>query len=275
MTDGGYHNITYSIANRVARVHLNRPRYKNAQSRAMLEEMDAAFASADADPEVNVILLTGAGEHFSSGHDLGTPEEREDQQQRPWRGGVRGWYEKTYDIFFANTLRWRNLSKPTVAGVQGYCIFGGWMIASAMDVIVAADDAMFLGSHFQYFSMPWDLPPRKVKELLFESRFVDAQEACELGLVNRVVPCAELESHVVEWAERVARNDPFQMRMAKAATNHAEETQGFTAHAMAAHAFYTLGRVGERDPDSYIADPFTKRRPMVDVALENYKNTRT
>jgi enoyl-CoA hydratase len=274
MADASYRAVEYTTANAVARIHLNRPDYKNAQIRVLLEELDAAFAAAESDTEINVIVLTGEGEHFSSGHDLGTPDEQADLRQRPWRKGVRGWYEKTYEIYFANTLRWRNLTKPTVAGVQGYCIFGGWMIASAMDVIVAADDAMFLGSHFQYFSMPWDLNPRKVKELLFESRFVDATEACELGLVNRVVPRADLESHVMEWAERVACNDPFLMRMAKAATNHAEETQGFTAHATAAHAFYTLARLGESDPDSYIADPFAKRRPMVDVAMENYKRSK-
>ncbi len=274
MSNAPYQTIEYTTANAVARVHLNRPKYKNAQSRVLLEELDAAFAAAEQDPEVNVIVLTGEGEHFSSGHDLGTPEEVADREQRPWRGGVRGWYEKTHEIFFANTMRWRNVSKPTACAVQGYCIFGGWMIASAMDVIFAADDAMFLGSHFQYFSMPWDLNARKVKELLYESRFVDAHEAREIGLVNRVVPRAELQSHVLDWAERVARNDPFLMRMAKAATNHAEETRGFTAHTTAAHAFYTLARVGERDPDSYVADPFAKRRPMVDVALENYKRSK-
>ena len=139
---------------------LDRPAYRNAQSRVLLEELDEAFERAAADHDVAVIVLFGAGDHFSAGHDLGTPDEQADQRERPWRGGIRGWYEKTYDLFFANTLRWRNLPKPTIAAVQGYCIFGGWMIASAMDVIFAADDAMFLGSHFQYFAMPWDLHAR-------------------------------------------------------------------------------------------------------------------
>ena len=128
MSDASYHTIQYNTANAVARIHLNRPNYKNAQSRELLEELDVAFAAAERDAEVNVIVLTGEGEHFSSGHDLGTPDERADQEQRPWRGGVRGWYEKTYEIYFANTMRWRNITKPTVAAVQGYCIFGGWMI---------------------------------------------------------------------------------------------------------------------------------------------------
>ncbi len=123
-----------------------------------------------------------------------------------------------------------------MAAVQGYCIFGGWMIASAMDVIFAADDAMLLGSHFQYFAMPWDLHPGKVKEILFESRFIDATEAHELGLVNRVMPRARL--------------------------------------AQAAHAMYTLGRLGERDPDGFVQETGEKRRPMVGVPLENYRRHR-
>ena len=73
------------------------------------------------------------------------------------------------------TLRWRNVPKPTIAAVHGYCIFAGWIIASACDLVFAADDAMFLPTNFQYFSVPWDLHARKAKEVLFESRFVDAR----------------------------------------------------------------------------------------------------
>ncbi|MCB1740138.1 MAG: enoyl-CoA hydratase/isomerase family protein [Gammaproteobacteria bacterium] len=274
MSDQGFETILYTVAEKVAHIRTNRPRYRNAQSRVMLEELDRAFALADQDPDVNVIVLSGAGDHFSAGHDLGTEEERADRAQRPWREGIRGWYERTYEQFYANTLRWRNVSKPTVCAVQGYCIFGGWMIASACDCIFAADDAMFLGSHFQYFALPWDLHPRKAKELLFESRFIDAREAMDLGLVNRVYPSDELLEKTLAWATQVAQNDPFLMRMSKLAVNHAEETQGFTAHTTAAHAYYTLARMGEYDPDSYIGDPNARRRPMVQVAMDNYHRAR-
>lgn len=272
--DEGYRSITYRVERGVAAVTLDRPEYRNAQSRVLLEELDDAFAAAARDGEVRVIALLGAGEHFSAGHDLGTPDELADREARPWRRGIRGWYENTWDLFYENTLRWRNLPKPTVAAVQGYCIWGGWMIASAMDVIFAADDALFLGSLFQYFAMPWDLHPRKVKELLYESRFVDAAEAAELGLVNRVVPRAELEAETMAWAERVAANDPFQLRMTKLAVNQAEETQGFTAHTTAAHAFYVLSRLGESDPDADMPRSEGRRRPMVQVALDNYRRHR-
>jgi len=267
--------IRYEVVDRVARITVDRPEYRNAQSRILLEELDEAFYTAGQDPEIHVICLFGAGDHFSAGHDLGTPDELADQEQRPWRGGIRGWYERTHEQFYDNTKRWRELPKPTVAAVQGYCIFGGWMIASAMDVIFAAEDAMFLGSHFQYFAMPWDMHPRKVKELLYESRFVDADEACELGLVNRVLPGDRLRDETLEWAGRVATNDPFQLRMTKLAVNHAEEVQGFTAHTQAAHAMYVLGRLGEKDPASQISESGEKRRPMVQVALDNYRKHRS
>jgi enoyl-CoA hydratase len=263
--------VGYDVADHVARITLRRPEYRNAQSRVLLEQLDEAFERAAADHDVHVVVLLGEGDHFSAGHDLGTPEEQADQERRPWRRGIRGWYETTFQLFFENTLRWRNLSKPTVAGVQGYCIFGGWMIASAMDVIVAADDAMFLGSHFQYFAMPWDLSPRKAKELLFEPRFLDAAEAEREGLVNRVVPRAHLEQEVLDWAGRVALNDPFQLRMTKLAVNLAQDAAGYTTHLTSAHALYVLGRLGERDPDSLVVEPAGRRRPMVQRALENWE----
>ena len=266
--------VRCEVTGGVARVTLDRPKYRNAQSRVLLEQLDEVFEQAADDPEVGVIALFGAGDHFSAGHDLGTPEEQADQRERPWRGGIRGWYEKTYDLFFANTLRWRNLPKPTIAAVQGYCIFGGWMIASAMDVIFAADDAMFLGSHFQYFAMPWDLSPRKAKELLYEPRFLDAAEAEREGLVNRVVPRAALEGEVLGWAGRVAENDPFLLRMTKLAVNQAQDSAGYTTHLTSAHALYVLGRLGERDPDSRVVETGTRRRPMVQKALENWERQR-
>jgi len=266
-----YRTIRYEVEDRIARVTLDRPEYRNAQSRLLLEELDHALLAAGDDPEVAVIVLLGAGDHFSAGHDLGTPDELADQAERPWRRGIRGWYEQTHEQFLANTLRWRNIPKPTVAVVQGYCIFGGWMIASAMDVIFAADDAMFLGSLFQYFCMPWDLHPRKVKELLYESRFVDAAEAADLGLVNRVLPRAELETEALAWAGRVAQSDPFHLRMVKLATNQAQDSQGFTTHLTASHAMYTLARLAERDPDSPVQDTGGRRRPGVQQALDNYR----
>jgi enoyl-CoA hydratase len=140
-----------------------------------------------------------------------------------------------------------------------------------MDIIYAGDSAMFLGSNFQFFTVPWDIHPRKAKEVLYESRFIDAAEALELDLVNRVVPDAELQASVLEYAERVATNDPFQLRMIKMAVNQMQDTQGFQAHVNAAHLMHIVSAQGERDPDYALKVPEGKRRPMVEKAFDNYE----
>ena len=273
MTD--YQYIRYDVHQHVARITLARIAQRNAQSRRLLEELDAAFHTAAHDADVRVIALLAAGDHFSAGHDLGSADELADREQRPLQAGLRGRYHHSREEFVDKTLRWRNVPKPTIAGVQGYAIFAGWMIASAMDVIYAADNAMFLASNFQYFSIPWDVHPRKAKELLFESRFIDAVEARELGLVNRVFPEQDLQTQVLAYAERIAQNDPFQLRMMKLAVNQVQDTQGFSGHITAAHHMHLLSSEGEKDPD-YALRQSTQggagpRRPMVERAMENYE----
>jgi enoyl-CoA hydratase len=265
-----YEFIEVELSKGVLRITTNRPEVRNAQSRRLLEELDDAFADASADAAVKVIALFGSGDHFSGGHDLGTEEELEDREQRPLQQGLRGRFDHSRENFVEKTLRWRNVPKPTIAGVQGYCIFAGWMVASAMDIIYAADDAMFLGANFQYFSIPWDVHPRKAKELLYESRFIDAEEAQALGLVNRVFPKHDLQAATLEYAERIARNDPFQLRMMKMAVNQVQDGQGFAGHITAAHAMHIISSQGERDPDFALKVPEGARRPMVERAFENY-----
>ncbi|MGH2604594.1 MAG: enoyl-CoA hydratase-related protein, partial [Dehalococcoidia bacterium] len=173
-----FETILYEVDGPVATVTLNRPERRNAQSRKLLEEMDTAFSEAVADDAVRVIVLAGAGDTFSAGHDLSAQEGAARAQRSP---GLVGRYTRVWELYVDMGLRWRDLPKPTIAAVQGYCIFGGWMIATAMDLIVAAEDAKFLASHFQYFSVPYDLTPRKAKELLFEFRFMHADEALTAG----------------------------------------------------------------------------------------------
>lgn len=269
--DHDYQDIRVEDDGHVRRIITNRPKYRNAQSRRLLEELDHAFAVAGDDRDVRVIVLLGAGDHFSGGHDLGSPDEKADREVRPLQEGLRGRFHHSREHFVEKTLRWRNVPKPTIAGVQGYCIFAGWLVASSMDIIYAADDAMFLGANFQYFSIPWDLHPRKAKELLYESRFIDGAEAAELGLVNRVVPRAELEDAVMDYARRIAENDPFQLRMIKLAVNQVQDGQGFQAHINAAHAMHILSSTGEKDPDYALNVPEGRRRPMVQKAFENYE----
>ncbi|MDA0656839.1 MAG: enoyl-CoA hydratase-related protein [Proteobacteria bacterium] len=271
-----YRHIRYEVANRVAKITKNRADVGNAQSTIMLEELDDAFKEAGFDPEVRVITLFGAGKNFCTGHDLGTEEEKVYRATDYLiQEGVRGRFNHTREQHVDKTLRWRDIQKPTIAAVQGYCIFGGWMVASAMDLLFAAEDAMFLGGGFQYFSPPWDIHPRKVKEILFEGRFIDAAEALEYGLVNRVVPRERLEDEVMEYAAEVALNDPFQMRMTKAMVNGCQDAQGFRQHISSAHAFFLLRSQGEKDPDFAIDWPEGRRRPMVQRALEMYERRKS
>ena len=239
-----YKQIEFEKRDRIARVILNRPQYRNAQSRVLLEEMDDAFNDANADDDVRVIILSGKGEHFSAGHDLGSPDERADAEKRPYGKGLRAIYERSRRLFLDNTLRWRDLDKPTIAQVHGFCIFGGWMFASAMDLIVASEDAMFLPSLLQYFSIPWDMPIRKAKEILFQSRFVKAEEAARLGFVNIVVPREKLEEETLALANRIAESDRMTLRMLKFALNNAQDAMGYRTAIRNAHSHHMLLGVG-------------------------------
>lgn len=260
--------IDYTTDGRLAYITLDRPEVRNAQSRQLLEDLDAAFAQAVDDDEVRVIVLRGAGDHFSSGHDLGTADELADREARPYPKGNLGEQRRSWELNVANTLRWRDVPKPTIAAVQGFCIYGGWMIASAMDLIVAADDARFLPAHFQYFSVPWDLGPRKTKELLWKAEFIDAQQAHDLGFVSHVVPRGELDGFCTQLATDIARQDPFVAAMIKRSVNEMQDQQGFRGAITAAHSTYMqiqgAGKVVPKGEEGKI-----RRLPSVNRSLRD------
>jgi enoyl-CoA hydratase len=234
------YDVLYDVDGAIARVTLNRPRYRNAQSYRLLDELDIALDRAMDDPEVKVVVVTGAGDHFSSGHDLGTPESVADRQARGIPDSGIGFYQNFRKYNYDLTLKWRNLPKPTIAMVRGFCIYGGWMIASAMDLVFASPDAQFLAGLVEYFSIPWDLGGRKTKELLFESRFISAAEALELGFVNRVYAANELERETLAYARRVAESGHVALRMSKLAVNKAMDMQGYSNFVEAAFADYLV-----------------------------------
>lgn len=222
-----FQDIIYAVEDGVGVITLNRPAYRNAQSYRMLDEIEAAFDLARTDEAARVVLVRGAGGVFSTGHDLGTAEGMEYRRALGAKPGIQ-----TYDQFKKYNLdlllRWRNFPKPTIAMVEGYCIYAGWMLAAAMDVIFASENAEFLGGFVEYNSIPWDIGVRRAKELCFESRFISADEAARYGLVNRVLPAPDLEREAFAWARRVAENSPEALRMAKIQMNKAQDAQGFT-----------------------------------------------
>lgn len=235
-----YRQIVVERRDRIAIIRLNRPRYRNAQSRILLEEMTSAFAELDGDNSVHVIVLAGNGDHFSAGHDLGTPEELADRAKLPFGEGLIGRVNRSWHLMIENSLRWRDVKKPTIAMVQGYCIFGGFLIASCMDIIIASDDAMFLPSHLQLHTAPWDLGVRNAKRILFENRFIHAPEALKLGLVSELAPRDRLEEVTLAQAERWAENDLLTLRMLKQSINLAQDMMGYRTAIHAAHSNYMI-----------------------------------
>jgi enoyl-CoA hydratase len=263
--------VLYATDGPIALVTMNRPKYRNAQSYHLLDELDAAFKRAVDDPEIKVIVLRGAGGNFSSGHDLGTPEQMALRAERQIPTEGIGFYENFRHYNYDITLAWRNLPKPTIAMVEGYCIFGGWMIACTMDLVFAAEEALFLPALLEYYSVPWDLGVRKTKELLFEMRFLSASEAHDLGFVNRVYAPGDLEAQTMAYARRVAENSHAALRMSKLATNKIQDIQGYTASVEGAFADY-LVMMNSRGTGRAAGNE--RRLEGVDLALKGLRGDR-
>ena len=223
-------HILYEVSDRVAVITLNRPEKANAQNAALLDDLDAAWTRAATDEEVHVIVLRGNGKHFSSGHDLssGSPAPDKITLESIIHYEARRYLEYS--------LRWRNVPKPSIAAVQGKCIAGGLLLCWPCDLIVAADNAEFsdpvvhmgIGG-VEYHGHTWELGPRKAKEILFTGRAVTAEEAEKVGMVNRVVPLADLETATMDLARQIAQMHPFALRQAKRAVNQTLDVQGFYA----------------------------------------------
>jgi enoyl-CoA hydratase len=234
--------VRYEVDGPVATVTMNRPEYRNAQNSAMTYALDAAFTRAVDDDEVKVIVLAGAGKHFSAGHDIGTPDRDVDVSFE--RKAVLWWdhvgkpggdnrYAREMEVYLGMCRRWREIPKPTIAMVHGACVAGGLMLAWVCDLIVAADDAFFADPvvrmgipGVEYFAHPWVLGPRAAKEFLFTGDRFDARRALDLGMVNRVVSRASLREETVAIAERIARMPRFGLALTKRAVNQAEDQMG-------------------------------------------------
>lgn len=232
--------VLYDVADNIATITLNRPEQANAQNFALLDELDAAWMRAAEDDEAKVIVLQGKGKHFSSGHDLAAGEARKDGQEREkLPSGLTTSVERIHKIesqrYLGYSMKWRNVPKPSIAAVQGVCIAGGLLLAWPCDLIIAAEDAKFsdpvitmgIGG-VEYHGHTWELGARLAKEILFTGRSVTAEEARQVGMVNRVVPRAELETATRELARSIAQHHPYALRMAKQAVNHTLDVQGFT-----------------------------------------------
>jgi enoyl-CoA hydratase len=237
--------VRYEKAGAIATVTMNRPDYRNAQNSAMTYALDAAFYRAVDDDEVRVIVLAGAGKHFSAGHDIGTPERDVDKSFARKAGlwwdhvgqpGAESRFARESEVYLGMCRRWREIPKPTVAMVQGACVAGGLMLAWVCDLIIASDDAFFADPvvrmgipGVEYFAHPWVMGPRFAKEFLFLGERVDATRALALGMVNRVVPRDELRTSTMDIAARIATMPRLGLALTKKAVNQAEDLMGLHA----------------------------------------------
>src|SRR6185312_1617508 len=180
-----------------------------------------------------VIILAADGRNFSSGHDLsgdGTKTWRDFPTIGTWTDfdakGAEGRYGREMEIYLEMCERWRNLSKPTIAQVQGKVIAGGLMLAWVCDLIIASDDATFKDPVIdfgicgvEFFNHPWELGIRKAKEFLFTADEITAQEAAARGTTRFTMPCAAASWAVttLALAEKIAAKPAFALKATKQA----------------------------------------------------------
>jgi len=218
----------------IAVISLNRPDKANAQTPDMLDLLDQQFTRAADDPAVRVIVLRANGKHFSAGHDIRVASDRNHGDWDPKRDGLARIYEYEAKRYLGYSRKWRDIRKPTLAAVQGQCIAGALLLVWPMDIILAADNAKFsdpvvhmgIGG-VEYHGHTWELGPRKAKEWLYTGDAITAEEAAEYGMVNHVVPLAELDERTLALARRIAANNPFALAQAKRAVNQTQDIQGF------------------------------------------------
>jgi enoyl-CoA hydratase/carnithine racemase len=247
------HYVRYDVEDRIAVITLDRPQAANAQTPGVLADLDEAWRRADADPGVRVIVFLTTGRHFSAGHDMtGADPSADGRQLGPARVDghleVPSYYDWETRGYLAYARRWRDIPKPSVAAVQGKCIAAGLMLCWPCDLIVAADNAQFSDPvalmgimGVEYHAHTWELGPRKAKEMLFTAEPVSAEDAWRSGMVNHVVPLAELHPFTMELARTIAEKDPWALRLAKRAVNQTLDTMGFSASIDSCFDMHHLG----------------------------------
>jgi len=270
-----FETILYDTDGAVATITMNRPEMANAQDSTLIDELDAAFDLADADDAIRVVILAGAGKHFSSGHDLkalvggGEPDQWVKMRETP-----EGKFEHEKTMYYERCLRIHDFRKPTIAAVQGSCVAAGLMLAAMCDLIVAADDAEFsnpvlrmTGAGVELLIEPWELGIRKAKEFLLTGDTIDAQEAWRLGLVNRVVPRAELAARTKELADRVALVPAVTAQTVKDTINQTATLMGkrdalkyhFMAHHWVHNSATALNALAARKEKGSMKEVFAER----------------
>ena len=223
-TANSYADILYEKMDGIAKVTINRPEKRNAFRPRTVMDMIDAFSNAREDPRIGVVLLTGAGPHtdgkyaFCSGGDQNVRGKAgyKDEEGTP-----------RLNVLDLQKLI-RSMPKVVIALVAGYAIGGGHVLHVVCDLTIAADNAVFgqtgprVGSFDAGFGASYlarIVGQKKAREIWYLCRRYDAQEALEMGLVNKVVPVEELESEGVQWADEILKKSPLAIRCLKSAFN--------------------------------------------------------
>lgn len=208
------------------RITLNRPEKHNPLSNPLRTELFDALEAADADPDIRVMIIRGAGKSFSAGYDLAA----DNSQDHPWHtaGGSGQWPRHVVEGHF----RMWDLAKPVIAQVHGYCLAGGTELATACDLVYVAEDAqigyppvrLMSPPDMQYH--PWLMGLRRAMELMLTGDAISGTEAAATGWANRALPMSDLEDHVLAMAERVAKIPPDLQQINKRSVHRAMEAMG-------------------------------------------------
>lgn len=243
-----YQSIRYEVSDRIATITLNRPERLNAIDVRMPREIRAAVESADEDPGVHVVILTGAGRAFCAGYDLREFAELPEDpytQEMPWDPTV------DYRMMSRNTTDFMSLwrcSKPTLAKVRGYAVAGGSDIALACDLVVMAHDAKIGYPPARVWGCPttamwvYRVGAEQAKRMLLTGDLIDGVEAKRIGLVVEAVPEHRLDTAVMELADRMKGVPRNQLMMNKMLINQALENMGLAGTQMLATLFDGIAR---------------------------------
>lgn len=254
----GYQTLVVERGGAIATVTLNRPEARNALDLVMRRELLATLDEIEADPEVRVVVLTGAGGHFCSGGDVKSMKTPHTAAEG--RGRV--------EMLNRMVLRLVDFPRPTIAMVDGYAVGAGSNLALCCDLIVASDRAKF-GELFCKIGLAADgggtwllsrvVGLARAKELIFTGDVIDAQEALRIGLVNRVAPAGDLVQVTRALAEKIAAGPPLALRLDKHMLNRAAATD--LAGALDLEAYSQGLAIASEDHREGLAAFFEKRPP--------------
>ncbi len=220
--------VLYEVDEKVGIITLNRPDKLNAISRELQYALTEAFAMAEADPATSIVLLRANGRSFCAGYDIGAKEPGADD----WRTDPTKAHAHLHPQLEFEMTPWL-MRKPVIASVQGHVLGGGCELVMLCDLTIAADNATFGEPEVRFSAvgpaivMPMIIGYKRARELLYFGDQIDARTALDFGMINRVVPLAELPSASLKYAKRLSLISPEALYATKRAVNRVGDAAGF------------------------------------------------